>query len=139
MRAMRLRAVVVVASDKVYANPETGQPFTEQDPLGGHDPYSASKAAAEIVVASYRSSFFGEGRHPARIASARAGNVIGGGDWAADRLVGRLDDLLQRVMVKDQVAIDPGYLAWAGIAVFKRAHALYQQYKAKVMRAPAHA
>lgn len=82
-----VRAVVVVASDKVYENPETGQPFTEQDPLGGHDPYSASKAAAEIVVASYRSSFFGEGSHPARIASARAGNVIGGGDWAADRLV----------------------------------------------------
>ena len=82
-----VRAVVVVATDKVYENPETGQPFTEQDPLGGHDPYSASKAPAEIVVASYRSSFFEEGRHPARIASARAGNVIGGGDWAADRLV----------------------------------------------------
>ena len=82
-----VRAVVVVASDKVYENPETGHPFSERDPLGGHDPYSASKAAAEIVVASYRSSFFGEGRHPARIATARAGNVIGGGDWAADRLV----------------------------------------------------
>ncbi len=82
-----VRAVVVVASDKVYENPETGRPFRERDPLGGHDPYSASKAAAEIVVASYRSSFFGEGRHPARIATARAGNVIGGGDWAGDRLV----------------------------------------------------
>jgi CDP-glucose 4,6-dehydratase len=82
-----VRAVVAVASDKVYENPETGHPFSERDPLGGHDPYSASKAAAEIVVASYRSSFFGEGRHPARIATARAGNVIGGGDWAADRLV----------------------------------------------------
>jgi CDP-glucose 4,6-dehydratase len=76
-----------VASDKVYENPETGRPFSERDPLGGHDPYSASKAAAEIVAASYRSSFFGEGRHPARIATARAGNVIGGGDWAGDRLV----------------------------------------------------
>jgi CDP-glucose 4,6-dehydratase len=82
-----VRAVVVVATDKVYENPETGHPFREGDPLGGHDPYSASKAAAELVVASYRSSFFGEGRHPARIATARAGNVIGGGDWAADRLV----------------------------------------------------
>jgi CDP-glucose 4,6-dehydratase len=82
-----VRAVVVVATDKVYENRETGHAFTEQDPLGGHDPYSASKAAAEIVVASYRSSFFGSGGHPARIASARAGNVIGGGDWAADRLV----------------------------------------------------
>ena len=82
-----VRAVVVVATDKVYENPETGRAFSERDPLGGHDPYSASKAAAEIVVASYRSSFFGSGRHSARIASARAGNVIGGGDWAADRLV----------------------------------------------------
>ncbi len=82
-----VRAVVVVATDKVYENPEHGHAFTEQDPLGGHDPYSASKAATEIVVASYRSSFFGQGRHPARVASARAGNVIGGGDWAADRLV----------------------------------------------------
>jgi CDP-glucose 4,6-dehydratase len=82
-----VRAVIVVATDKVYQNPETGLPFAEHDPLGGRDPYSASKAAAEIVVAAYRSSFFGDGRHPARIASARAGNVIGGGDWAADRLV----------------------------------------------------
>lgn len=82
-----VRAVVVVATDKVYENRETGHAFSERDPLGGHDPYSASKAAAEIVVASYRSSFFGDGRHPAQIATARAGNVIGGGDWAPDRLV----------------------------------------------------
>ena len=82
-----VRAVVVVATDKVYQNMETGHAFGEVDPLGGHDPYSGSKAAAEIAVASYRSSFFGHGRHPARIATARAGNVIGGGDWAADRLV----------------------------------------------------
>lgn len=82
-----VRAVVAVATDKVYENREAGHAFGEGEPLGGHDPYSASKAAAEIVVASFRSSFFGDGRHPARIASARAGNVIGGGDWAADRLV----------------------------------------------------
>ena len=82
-----VRAVVVVATDKVYENRETGHAFSERDPLGGHDPYSASKAATEIVVASYRSSFYGHERHPARIASARAGNVIGGGDWAAHRLV----------------------------------------------------
>jgi CDP-glucose 4,6-dehydratase len=82
-----VRAVVVVATDKVYENPETGRAFRETDPLGGHDPYSASKAATEIVVASQRSSFFGPGRHPARIATARAGNVIGGGDWAEHRLV----------------------------------------------------
>lgn len=80
-----LRAVVVVTTDKVYENPESGLPFAETDPLGGYDPYSASKAAADIVTASYRRSFFlprGVG-----LASARAGNVIGGGDWAADRLI----------------------------------------------------
>lgn len=82
-----VRAVVVVATDKVYENQESGRAFTEGDPLGGQDPYSASKAAAELVVASYRSSYFGDGRHPARIASARAGNVIGGGDWASHRLI----------------------------------------------------
>ena len=82
-----VRAVVVVATDKVYENRELGHAFTEQDPLGGNDPYGASKAAAEVVVSSFRSSYFGNGHHPARIASARAGNVIGGGDWANDRLV----------------------------------------------------
>lgn len=80
------RAVVVVTTDKVYENPETGLPFAETQPLGGHDPYSASKACAEIVTASYRSSFF-EGGHGAAIASARAGNVVGGGDWATDRIL----------------------------------------------------
>ena len=82
-----VRAVLIVATDKVYENRETGHAFSEADPLGGHDPYSASKAATEIMVASYRSSFFGPDGHPARIASARAGNVIGGGDWAEHRLV----------------------------------------------------
>lgn len=83
-----VRAVVVVTTDKVYENREWVHPYRECDPLGGHDPYSASKAAAEIVTASYRSSFFAPGApHATRIATARAGNVIGGGDWAADRLV----------------------------------------------------
>jgi len=82
------RAIVVISTDKVYENREWVYPYREVDPLGGHDPYSASKAAAEIVAASYRSSFFdGDGGHPARIATARAGNVIGGADWATDRLV----------------------------------------------------
>ena len=79
-------AIVVVTTDKCYANPETGRPFTENDPLGGYDPYSASKAAAEIASASYRSAFFGSADSPA-VATARAGNVIGGGDWAQDRLI----------------------------------------------------
>lgn len=83
-----VRAIVLVTTDKVYENREREYPYREVEPLGGHDPYSASKAAAEIVAASYRASFFdGETGHPARVATARAGNVIGGGDWAANRLV----------------------------------------------------
>ena len=74
-------AVVVVTSDKCYRDIETGRPMVEDDALGGKDPYSASKAAQELVAAAYRGTFGG------RIATARAGNVIGGGDWAADRLV----------------------------------------------------
>ena len=81
-----VRAVVIVTTDKCYANPEDGRPFVENDPLGGSDPYSASKGAAEIAVASFRSSFFSSGSAPA-VATARAGNVIGGGDWAVDRLI----------------------------------------------------
>jgi CDP-glucose 4,6-dehydratase len=83
-------AVIVVTSDKCYDNREHVFGYRETDPLGGLDPYSASKGAAEIVVASYRQSFFPHGRvkaHGVRLASARAGNVIGGGDWAQDRIV----------------------------------------------------
>jgi CDP-glucose 4,6-dehydratase len=82
----RAAAVVCITTDKCYRNDETGRPYEEDDPLGGRDPYSASKAAAEIVIGSYRDSFFPAGQ-PLRVASARAGNVIGGGDWAGDRLV----------------------------------------------------
>jgi CDP-glucose 4,6-dehydratase len=78
--------IVVVTTDKCYENDGAARTFKESDPLGGHDPYSASKAAAEIVVASYRDSFFSHGTDVA-LASARAGNVVGGGDWAEDRLV----------------------------------------------------
>ena len=81
-----VKAVVVVTTDKVYANDGAGTPFAENDPLGGDDPYSASKAAAELVTASFRHSYFRDSPSP-RIGSARAGNVIGGGDWAPDRLV----------------------------------------------------
>ena len=78
-------AAVFVATDKCYENSEWVYGYRENDPLGGHDPYSSSKAAAEIVVSAFRRSFFNQ--HPVRLASARAGNVIGGGDWAADRIV----------------------------------------------------
>jgi len=85
-----LCAVVMVTTDKVYENREWAYGYREPDRLGGHDPYSASKAGAEIAIASWRSSFCGEASHQSphlRIATARAGNVIGGGDWAADRIV----------------------------------------------------
>jgi len=78
-------AVVVVTTDKVYENREWEQLYREDDRLGGHDPYSASKAGAELVVDSYRRSYFSDG--PVRLATARAGNVIGGGDWAQDRIL----------------------------------------------------
>jgi CDP-glucose 4,6-dehydratase len=79
-----LRCALIVTSDKVYRNNGEGRPFTETDPLGGHDPYSASKAACEIAVASWRASFASE---LPPIVTARAGNVIGGGDFGAHRLV----------------------------------------------------
>lgn len=81
-----VKAAIIITSDKCYDNPEKGRPFTENDKLGGSDPYSASKACAEIIVASYRKSFFQNGREIG-IATARAGNVIGGGDWSEDRLI----------------------------------------------------
>ncbi|MBN9420582.1 CDP-glucose 4,6-dehydratase [bacterium SCN 62-11] len=80
-----LKTVVVITTDKVYHNEEWAYPYRESDRLGGKDPYSASKAAAELVTASYRDSFLAE--QGVRVVSARAGNVIGGGDWSADRLV----------------------------------------------------
>ncbi|MCP5300209.1 MAG: CDP-glucose 4,6-dehydratase [Chromatiaceae bacterium] len=80
-----VRAVVNVTTDKCYLNREWVWPYRENEPLGGHDPYSASKACSELVTASYRCSFLASAG--VRVASARAGNVIGGGDWAADRLV----------------------------------------------------
>lgn len=80
-----VRVAVMVTTDKVYRNLEQQIPFCENDALGGHDPYSASKAAAEIIVASYRDSFFAQ--RDVAVATARAGNVIGGGDWSQERLL----------------------------------------------------
>lgn len=82
----KICACIIVTTDKVYQNLEWHYPYRETDALGGHDPYSASKAAAELVTASFRSAFFGNAS-PVRIATARAGNVIGGGDWSKDRLI----------------------------------------------------
>jgi len=81
-----VRSLVYITSDKCYLNKEWSWAYRENDELGGHDPYSASKAAAELIFASYQSSFFAA-RKTMGAASVRAGNVIGGGDWAADRIV----------------------------------------------------
>lgn len=85
LRGADVRAILVVTSDKVYENDESGRAFAEDARLGGHDPYAASKAAAEIAVASYARSYFREAGVP--LATARGGNVIGGGDFSEDRLV----------------------------------------------------
>jgi CDP-glucose 4,6-dehydratase len=88
--APSVRVCQVITSDKCYENRETDHAYNESDRLGGHDPYSASKACAELVVSSYRDSFFPPAqikRHRVSLSSARAGNVIGGGDWAKDRLI----------------------------------------------------
>jgi CDP-glucose 4,6-dehydratase len=85
-----VRVVVNITSDKCYENREWVWGYREEDPMGGHDPYSNSKGCAELVTSAYRCSFFNSaayGNHGVAIASARAGNVIGGGDWADDRLI----------------------------------------------------
>ncbi|MBR2625294.1 MAG: CDP-glucose 4,6-dehydratase [Lentisphaeria bacterium] len=86
-----VRAIVAITSDKCYENQETMHAYCESDPMGGYDPYSASKGCAELIINAYRRSFFHPEKygtdHLVLLASARAGNVIGGGDWAKDRLV----------------------------------------------------
>jgi CDP-glucose 4,6-dehydratase len=107
-KAPRPCAVVVVTTDKVYANREWEHGYRETDRLGGHDPYSASKAATELVADSYRQSFFADGL--VRLATARAGNVIGGGDWAEDRIMPDLARALAEglpVAVRNPVAVRP--------------------------------
>lgn len=101
-------SVVCITSDKCYENREWIWPYREEDPMGGHDPYSSSKGAAEIIIAAYRRSFFANGN--ARIASVRAGNVIGGGDWAEDRLVPDIVRALidgRRPLIRSPHAIRP--------------------------------
>jgi len=126
-------AVVVVTSDKCYEDRGLRRAYVEDDPLGGHDPYSASKGAAEIVAASYRRSFFPPERfadHGVSVATVRAGNVIGGGDWSADRVVADIVGSLsarQPVRLRNPGAVRPwqhvldalsGYL-WLGARMFE--------------------
>lgn len=122
-RTPSVRSVVVVTSDKCYENREWLWPYREDEAMGGHDPYSSSKGCAELVTAAYRRSFFPTGAP--WVASVRAGNVIGGGDWAADRLVPdivRAFTQSQPVVIRNPRAVRPwqhvleplsGYLALA--------------------------
>lgn len=96
---------VMITTDKVYDNMESGRAYQESDRLGGYDPYSASKACAELVIDSYRKSFFNTKeyeKHQTSLASARAGNVIGGGDWAKDRLI---PDIVRALAKKESIQI----------------------------------
>ena len=100
-----VRAVVNVTTDKVYENREWLWGYREIEPMGGYDPYSNSKGCSELVTAAYRSSYFNPldySRHGVAVATARAGNVIGGGDWANDRLV---PDILRAILAGDPVRI----------------------------------
>ena len=101
-----VRALVNVTSDKCYENREWEWGYREHEPMGGHDPYSSSKGCAELVTGAFRRSFFADrseiGQHGARLASARAGNVIGGGDWGEDRL---LPDLMRAALAGEDVRV----------------------------------
>ena len=132
LEAARLAArpctVVAITTDKCYENQEWVHSYREVDPLGGYDPYSSSKGAAELVIAAYRRSYFSAPTSPVRLASARAGNVIGGGDWARDRIVPDCIRALQSdapIIVRNKSATRPwqhvleplsGYL-WLGARI----------------------
>ena len=129
LEALRLAGrpcvVVSITTDKCYENKEWVHSYREEDPMGGYDPYSSSKGAAELVISAYRRSYFSAPDSPVRLASARAGNVIGGGDWALDRIVPDCIRALSRgetIPVRNKIATRPwqhvleplsGYL-WLG-------------------------
>jgi len=103
-------SAVMITTDKCYENKETTRPYKEDDPMGGYDPYSCSKGCDELVISSYRRSFFGAPQSNVWIASARAGNVIGGGDWAKDRLIPDCFRALKRgdaIPVRNKVSTRP--------------------------------
>lgn len=103
-------SVVCITTDKCYENQESGRAYVETDPMGGYDPYSCSKGCDELVISSYRRSFFGTLESNVWVASARAGNVIGGGDWADDRIVPDCMRALHRgeaIPVRNKVSTRP--------------------------------
>jgi CDP-glucose 4,6-dehydratase len=97
-----VRVVLSITSDKCYDNKEWVWAYRENEAMGGHDPYSSSKGCAELVTAAYRKSYFSNGQNECVVGSARAGNVIGGGDWAADRLI---PDIIRAIMEASPVII----------------------------------
>jgi CDP-glucose 4,6-dehydratase len=104
-----IRSIVIVTTDKCYENKEWPWGYREIDPMGGHDPYSSSKGCAELVTAAYRKSFYSDNKNVG-IASARAGNVIGGGDWSEDRLIPDMIKAFQKnetVTIRSPQAIRP--------------------------------
>jgi CDP-glucose 4,6-dehydratase len=108
-----VRSVVIVTTDKCYENKEWAWGYRENEPMGGYDPYSNSKGCAELVTAAYRQSFFSEQDYPSHrhaVASARAGNVIGGGDWSEDRLIPdaiRAFEANKSLMIRNPLATRP--------------------------------
>jgi CDP-glucose 4,6-dehydratase len=122
-------AAVLVTTDKAYHNREWVYPYRESDRLGGHDPYSASKAACELLISSWRDSFFAAA-HPVRIASARAGNVIGGGDWAENRILPDIMRALAKgetIVVRNPAALRPWQHVLEPLAGYMRlAEAMYR-------------
>ena len=132
LRQLRSKcSAVMITTDKCYENMETNRPYREDDPMGGYDPYSCSKGCDELVISSYRRSFFNDPSSKVWIASARAGNVIGGGDWAKDRIVPDCFRAIRRgekIPVRNKVSTRPwqhvleplsGYLA-LGAALDRR-------------------
>lgn len=132
LESVRLAAkpcsVVAITTDKCYENKEWTHSYREEDPMGGHDPYSSSKGAAELVISAYRRSYFSGKDSAIKLASARAGNVIGGGDWALDRIVPDCIRALREkkpIHVRNKIATRPwqhvleplsGYL-WVGASL----------------------
>ncbi len=131
-------SAVMITTDKCYENKEWLSSYREDDPMGGYDPYSASKGCAELAISAYRRSFFSAENSPVRLASARAGNVIGGGDWALDRIVPdcfRAIRAGEAIPVRNRIATRPwqhvlepisGYL-WLGAALDTPARAGYEE------------
>ncbi|AWW47044.1 CDP-glucose 4,6-dehydratase [Polynucleobacter paneuropaeus] len=129
-----VRAAVIVTTDKCYENQERAAGYREDEPMGGYDPYSSSKGCAELVTSAYRQSYFSPQKfdqHRVAIASARAGNVIGGGDWSEDRLIPdaiRAFEAGQALIIRNPLAIRPWQHVLEPLSGYlELAQALYQK------------